>query len=214
MFAVVYLSAKLGQVSGRSLFQAIKDHCPAYVLCPSVLCPRLIGVLIDNTIEAGADLGGMAAAGAYLHSAPEAMDLPHHRDRHPQLADSRLVYVDPKHIPHQRLSEGDHRSEVYAKDFRAWSGPHPRLRRRAMPSRSASQTHGATSVLLRSREDDFRAIGHSPEVARVPRHAELTCVPPARGCVRPRRYDRRRRGSAACATRRTGHRLTRFLHPA
>jgi hypothetical protein len=142
------------------------------------------------------------------------MDLPHHRDRHSKPADSQLAYVDPKHIPRQQPSEGDHRSEVYAKDSRTWSGPYPRLRRRAMPPRSASQMHGATSVPLRSREYDFRAIGHSPEVARVPRHAELTCVPPVRGCVRPRQYDRRRRGSAACATRRTGHWLTRFLHPA
>jgi NRAMP (natural resistance-associated macrophage protein)-like metal ion transporter len=57
MYAVVYLSAKLGQVSGRGLFQAIKDYYPRWVLYPT-----LIGVLIGNTIEAGADLGGMAAA--------------------------------------------------------------------------------------------------------------------------------------------------------
>jgi NRAMP (natural resistance-associated macrophage protein)-like metal ion transporter len=57
MFAVVYLSAKLGQVSGRGLFQVIRDYYPRWVLYPT-----LIGVLIGNTIEAGADLGGMAAA--------------------------------------------------------------------------------------------------------------------------------------------------------
>jgi NRAMP (natural resistance-associated macrophage protein)-like metal ion transporter len=57
MFAVVYLSAKLGQVSGRGLFRAIKDYYPRWVLYPT-----LIGVLIGNTVEAGADLGGMAAA--------------------------------------------------------------------------------------------------------------------------------------------------------
>ncbi|MFL5266930.1 MAG: NRAMP family divalent metal transporter [Stellaceae bacterium] len=57
MYAVVYLSAKLGQVSGRGLFQAIKDYYPRWVLYPT-----LVGVLIGNTIEAGADLGGMAAA--------------------------------------------------------------------------------------------------------------------------------------------------------
>ena len=57
MYAVVYLSAKLGQVSGRGLFQGIKDYYPRWVLYPT-----LIGVLIGNTIEAGADLGGMAAA--------------------------------------------------------------------------------------------------------------------------------------------------------
>jgi NRAMP (natural resistance-associated macrophage protein)-like metal ion transporter len=57
MYAVVYLSAKLGQVSGRGLFQAIKDYYPRWILYPT-----LVGVLIGNTIEAGADLGGMAAA--------------------------------------------------------------------------------------------------------------------------------------------------------
>ena len=57
MYAVVYLSAKLGQVSGRGLFQAIKDYYPRWVLYST-----LVGVLIGNTIEAGADLGGMAAA--------------------------------------------------------------------------------------------------------------------------------------------------------
>lgn len=57
MYAVVYLSAKLGQVSGRGLFQAIRDYYPRWVLYPT-----LVGVLIGNTIEAGADLGGMAAA--------------------------------------------------------------------------------------------------------------------------------------------------------
>src|SRR6185503_6956074 len=51
MFAVVYLSAKLGQVSGRGLFQAIKDYYPRWVLYPT-----MVGVLIGNTIEAGADL--------------------------------------------------------------------------------------------------------------------------------------------------------------
>jgi NRAMP (natural resistance-associated macrophage protein)-like metal ion transporter len=57
MFAVVYLSSKLGQVSGRGLFQVIRDHYPRWVLWPT-----LIGVLLGNTIEAAADLGGMAAA--------------------------------------------------------------------------------------------------------------------------------------------------------
>jgi NRAMP (natural resistance-associated macrophage protein)-like metal ion transporter len=57
MFAVVYLSSKLGQVSGKGLFAVIKDHYPRWILYTS-----LTGVLIGNTIEAGADLGGMAAA--------------------------------------------------------------------------------------------------------------------------------------------------------
>jgi Mn2+/Fe2+ NRAMP family transporter len=57
MFAVVYLSSKVGAVSGRGLFHAIRDFYPRWILYPT-----LIGVLIGNTIEAGADLGGMAAA--------------------------------------------------------------------------------------------------------------------------------------------------------
>jgi Mn2+/Fe2+ NRAMP family transporter len=54
MFAVVYLSAKLGQVSGRGLFRVIKEHYPRWVLFST-----LTGVLIGNTIETGADLGGV-----------------------------------------------------------------------------------------------------------------------------------------------------------
>jgi Mn2+/Fe2+ NRAMP family transporter len=57
MYAVVYLSSKLGQVTGKGLFHVIKDHYSRWLLWPI-----LIGVLIGNTIEAGADLGGMAAA--------------------------------------------------------------------------------------------------------------------------------------------------------
>jgi Mn2+/Fe2+ NRAMP family transporter len=57
MYPVVYLSFKLGQVTGKGLFHVIKDH-----YARSLLWPILIGVLIGNTIEAGADLGGMAAA--------------------------------------------------------------------------------------------------------------------------------------------------------
>src|SRR4051812_22907787 len=57
MFAVVYLSSKLGQVTGKGLFHVIRDHYPRWLLWPA-----LIGVLIGNIIEAGADLGGMAAA--------------------------------------------------------------------------------------------------------------------------------------------------------
>ncbi|WP_439408263.1 NRAMP family divalent metal transporter [Bradyrhizobium sp. DASA03076] len=57
MFAVVYLSSKLGQVSGKGLFHVIREIYPGWILWPT-----LIGVLIGNTIEAAADLGGMAAA--------------------------------------------------------------------------------------------------------------------------------------------------------
>lgn len=57
MFTVVYLSSKLGQVSGRGLFHAIRDFYPKWLLWAV-----LTGVVIGNTIEAAADLGGMAAA--------------------------------------------------------------------------------------------------------------------------------------------------------
>ncbi len=57
MCAVVFMSAKIWQVSGKGLFQVIKDHYPRWILYPA-----LIGVLIGNTIEAGADIGGMSAA--------------------------------------------------------------------------------------------------------------------------------------------------------
>ena len=57
MFAVVYLSSKLGQVAGQGLFAVIRKHYPRWLLYSA-----LVGVLIGNTIEAGADLGGMAAA--------------------------------------------------------------------------------------------------------------------------------------------------------
>jgi NRAMP (natural resistance-associated macrophage protein)-like metal ion transporter len=57
MFIVVYLSAKVGQVSGRGLFHAIRDYYPRWILYAT-----LLGVCIGNTIEAAADLGGMAAA--------------------------------------------------------------------------------------------------------------------------------------------------------
>jgi len=57
MFAVVYLSSKVGQVTGQGLFAVIKQHYPRWLLHFA-----LMGVIIGNTIEAGADLGGMAAA--------------------------------------------------------------------------------------------------------------------------------------------------------
>ena len=57
MFAVVYLSSKLGQVTGQGLFAVIRRHYPRWLLYVA-----LAGVLVGNTIEAGADIGGMAAA--------------------------------------------------------------------------------------------------------------------------------------------------------
>jgi len=57
MFTVVYLCGKIGQVTGQGLFAIIRQHYPR-----GVLYFLLITALIGNTIEAGADLGGMAAA--------------------------------------------------------------------------------------------------------------------------------------------------------
>jgi NRAMP (natural resistance-associated macrophage protein)-like metal ion transporter len=57
MFTVVYLASKLGQVTGKGLFHVIKERYPRWILWPA-----LVGVLTGNTIEAAADLGGMAAA--------------------------------------------------------------------------------------------------------------------------------------------------------
>jgi NRAMP (natural resistance-associated macrophage protein)-like metal ion transporter len=57
MVAVVYLSSKLGQVTGKGLFDVIRDHYPR-----PLLQITLLAVIIGNTIEAGADIGGMAAA--------------------------------------------------------------------------------------------------------------------------------------------------------
>ena len=65
MCGVVYLAAKLGQVSGKGLFHVIKDNYSRWILYPA-----LIGMLIGNTIEAGADIGGMAAAIALLIPVP------------------------------------------------------------------------------------------------------------------------------------------------
>src|SRR5690349_18888762 len=61
MVAVVYLSSKLGQVTGKGLFDVIRDHYPRWLLQAA-----LVGVIIGNTIEAGADIGGMSAALAVL----------------------------------------------------------------------------------------------------------------------------------------------------
>src|ERR1051325_885167 len=71
MFAVVYLSAKLGQVAGQGLFAVLRKNYSR-----KVLYPTLIGVLIGNTIEAGADLGGIAAGINLLVPVPIALLVP------------------------------------------------------------------------------------------------------------------------------------------
>jgi NRAMP (natural resistance-associated macrophage protein)-like metal ion transporter len=57
MFSVVYLCSKLGQVAGRGLFSVIRQH-----YARSILYFFLITAVVGNVIEAGADIGGMAAA--------------------------------------------------------------------------------------------------------------------------------------------------------
>jgi NRAMP (natural resistance-associated macrophage protein)-like metal ion transporter len=57
MFAVVYLCSKLGQVAGRGLFAVIRDHYSR-----PILYFFLVTAIVGNIIEAGADIGGMAAA--------------------------------------------------------------------------------------------------------------------------------------------------------
>lgn len=57
MFAVVYLSAKLGRVYGKGLFAVIYDRYPK-----SLLYPLMIGAFVGNLIEAAANLGGIGAA--------------------------------------------------------------------------------------------------------------------------------------------------------
>jgi NRAMP (natural resistance-associated macrophage protein)-like metal ion transporter len=57
MVAVVYLSSKLGLVSGQGLFAVIRAHYSR-----SFLYAVLAAVLVGNTIEAAADIGGMSAA--------------------------------------------------------------------------------------------------------------------------------------------------------
>src|ERR1700747_26909 len=57
MFAVVYLSGKLGQVTGQGLFAVIRKRYSGWILYPA-----LIGVLVGTVFEAGAYIGGMAAA--------------------------------------------------------------------------------------------------------------------------------------------------------
>lgn len=65
MVTVVYLSSKLGQVSGQGLFHVIRAHYPR-----PVLYVALAGVLVGNIIEAGADIGGIAAALSLLIPVP------------------------------------------------------------------------------------------------------------------------------------------------
>jgi Mn2+/Fe2+ NRAMP family transporter len=71
MFAVVYLSSKLGQVAGQGLFGVIQQHYSRWLVRPA-----LVGVLAGNTIEAAADIGGMAAALGQFIPVPAQVTVP------------------------------------------------------------------------------------------------------------------------------------------
>ena len=66
MVAVVYLSGKLGQVTGQGLFAVVRAHTPRWFLYLV-----LAAVIAGNIIEAGADIGGMAAATGILLHVPQ-----------------------------------------------------------------------------------------------------------------------------------------------
>ena len=68
MVAVVYLSSKLGQVTGQGLFAVIRSHFPRWLLYSILAC-----VVVGNTIEAGADIGGIAAALHLLLPMPQTL---------------------------------------------------------------------------------------------------------------------------------------------
>jgi NRAMP (natural resistance-associated macrophage protein)-like metal ion transporter len=57
MYAVQYICGKIGLVNGRGLAGVLRDHYPRWVLLPAVLA-----LLVANTINAGADIGAVAAA--------------------------------------------------------------------------------------------------------------------------------------------------------
>lgn len=56
MAATQYICAKIGMVSGRGLAGVVRHHYPRWVLYPAVFA-----VVVANTINAGADLGAIAA---------------------------------------------------------------------------------------------------------------------------------------------------------
>jgi NRAMP (natural resistance-associated macrophage protein)-like metal ion transporter len=57
MSTVQYICAKIGLVTGKGLAGVLRDHYPR-----AVLYPALAGLAIANTVNAGADIGAIAAA--------------------------------------------------------------------------------------------------------------------------------------------------------
>jgi NRAMP (natural resistance-associated macrophage protein)-like metal ion transporter len=56
MAVVQFICAKVGMVSGRGLAGVLRQHYPRWLLYPVVAC-----LLVANTINAGADIGAVAA---------------------------------------------------------------------------------------------------------------------------------------------------------
>ncbi len=57
MISVQFMCAKIGLVNGRGLGGVLREHYPRWVLYPAIL-----GLVIANTINAGVDIGAIAAA--------------------------------------------------------------------------------------------------------------------------------------------------------
>jgi NRAMP (natural resistance-associated macrophage protein)-like metal ion transporter len=57
MISIQYISAKIGLVSGRGLGGVLRLHYPRMIVYPAVL-----GLVLANTLNAGADIGAIAAA--------------------------------------------------------------------------------------------------------------------------------------------------------
>jgi NRAMP (natural resistance-associated macrophage protein)-like metal ion transporter len=57
MWAIQFTCAKIGMVTGGGLARVLKTHYPSWVLYPAVT-----GLVIANTINAGVDIGAIAAA--------------------------------------------------------------------------------------------------------------------------------------------------------
>jgi len=65
MAATQFISAKVGMVTGKGLTSVLREHYPRAVLYPAVL-----GLVIANTINAGADIGAIGAATNLLVPVP------------------------------------------------------------------------------------------------------------------------------------------------
>jgi NRAMP (natural resistance-associated macrophage protein)-like metal ion transporter len=67
MAIVQFVCAKVGLVSGRGLAGVLREHYPRWLLYPAVL-----GLLVANTINVGADIGAIAASINLLVPIPAA----------------------------------------------------------------------------------------------------------------------------------------------